>query len=590
MAMIVYGSTTNFVISYDSSLTGGSVANGPVLSQAALDYCEYDLARLSRLFGEILPAASSLPIQVNLVPGGGGGSNNLLNYIAVNCSVNTEPMGVVGVAVAELAEIFMALQNKGWIAYHSNGEALSRVCGGLLYPNRAWLFQTGNDWLNGFAGSPNAARSNWVDNVYPSDQDFVSIGCGTLFLNYLAAQLNYRWTDIIAAGAPTTKTLAETAQILGVANPWTDFSNLITAHFPAGSFLPPQPTQFGQPNEPTDNPFPLGATTIPAPQLYIRHNLADDGTTHTGSLSDSPDIIMKNNPVANPQATFSTAASIASDTESDAGVLTGQTNYVYQRVWNRGADANNVFATVYWSPPATLVTPNLWTLIGSSYFPNVPAGSAVEVSVPGITWPSDQLPPAGHDCFVAAVGNAFAPGPNPANFATFTDFENYIYANNNITWRNFNVVTPMGGHLPHWGKFLPLPFLLTGAWREEIEFAFETDADLPEGSHAAVQVPHWVGIGLKPGHPNAEELEDRDTDDKHHRRLRIAVTADREHKLGRIALPAETAVRSHLLVHVPLERHAKPYRVVIRQLHGQREVGRITWLLLPPKHHGEKRD
>jgi hypothetical protein len=39
--MIQYGATANFVVSYDSSFTGGSAQpNGPALAQAVLDYCE----------------------------------------------------------------------------------------------------------------------------------------------------------------------------------------------------------------------------------------------------------------------------------------------------------------------------------------------------------------------------------------------------------------------------------------------------------------------------------------------------------------------------------------------------------------------
>jgi hypothetical protein len=49
-----YGNTTNFVVSYDSSFTGGGQPNGPVLAQGVLDYCEYDLMCLSRLFGGVL--------------------------------------------------------------------------------------------------------------------------------------------------------------------------------------------------------------------------------------------------------------------------------------------------------------------------------------------------------------------------------------------------------------------------------------------------------------------------------------------------------------------------------------------------------
>ncbi len=402
----------------------------------------------------------------------------------------------------------------------------------------------------------------------------------------IAYQLNLRWPDIIQAGAPTTNTLAETASILGVSNSWLKFSNLIETYLPPGTNLPLEPTSLGQPPEPTDDPYPLGPPPTQVPVLYMRHNLADDGTSHTGSLSDSPDIILKNNPVANPQATYSTSASINSNTESDTDVLTGQANYVYLRVWNRGADAANVFATVYWSPQATLLTPNLWILISSAYYPDMPPGSVVQVSNPGIIWASDQLPGPGHDCFVATVGNADAPAPNPSSFASFNDFMDYIYANNNITWRNFNVVTlpvhPLGPPW-HWGDFFPLRFLVAGAWDEPRAFVLETHAELPEGSRMALQVPHWIGEGLKPVRPDLEEFEDVETDPEYRRRLRIPLPRDGHQTLGRIELPAGTAAASHMLVHIPEERHEKPYKVVIRQLYEEREVGRITWLLLPKR-------
>jgi serine protease len=79
---------------------------------------------------------------------------------------------------------------------------------------------------------------------------------------------------------------------------------------------------------------------------------------------------------------------------------------VYLRVWNLGADANTVTATAYWSPPATLVTTPMWYLIGHAQYPAVPAGRAVEVSSPGITWAQAATPGPGHYCFVATVGAA----------------------------------------------------------------------------------------------------------------------------------------------------------------------------------------
>ena len=66
----------------------------------------------------------------------------------------------------------------------------------------------------------------------------------------------------------------------------------------------------------------------------------------------------------------------------------GQDNYIYVRIRNRGGvGAANVVATVYWAPVATLVTPNLWTLIDSVTIPSVPTGNQPTVSA-AIVWPA----------------------------------------------------------------------------------------------------------------------------------------------------------------------------------------------------------
>lgn len=88
-------------------------------------------------------------------------------------------------------------------------------------------FSTGNNWLN----STNPSRPDWVSSTEQTDQDVVSIGCGSLFLNYLAYQLNFEWPAIINAAAPT---LGETAAKLGVKNGFRDFASLLASHFPPG--------------------------------------------------------------------------------------------------------------------------------------------------------------------------------------------------------------------------------------------------------------------------------------------------------------------------------------------------------------------
>jgi hypothetical protein len=588
--MITLPATAHFVVSYDNSLVGSSTQwSGQQLAQNVLDYCEYDFARLSALFG-VMPQPQNLPIAVNIVPGAGGASNDGIGAIPAGIAptitaivgsndVYTYPAGIEGLVVAEAAEIFMVVQNHGWDPGWSDGEALSRVSGQILYPESAWAFATGTSWFNpGTYTNP----VDWIDKVEHTDQDYVSIGCGSLFFNYLAYQLNYTWPVIIAAGAPTTNTLAETATILGAAGGYATFLAQLQNSFPTGE-LYPATTPF---NEQLDDVYPLGALPAQLPALYMRHNTADDGTSHSPPLGASPDIIMKNAQVANPQATYSTPASIASANESDASVLAGQTNYLYLRVWNRGASAaQNVFASVYWSPPATLVTPSMWNLIGTSYYPQVPTGSVVEVTTIGIPWPADEIPAPGHYCFVATVGNNYQPAPNPEvlmAFATFQDYYNYILDNNNITWRNFNVVdVPMGQIKGRFGDLLGLPFHITGAWNGEEVFGLETIADLPEGSTLVLQAADWIGWGLTPVPPGLKAFQDLETDIANTRRLRVPLPANRAHMLGEIKLPAHTAAASHLLVHIPPELHDRPYDVAIRQLYKGQEVGRITWRLVP---------
>ncbi len=557
--MIVGGQTAHFVVSYDDSLS-----NGAALAQSVLGRCEQDLSALSTLYGGIMPPASSLPFQVSLVPGGGGASHPGCAATAITCyiSAGTILQNLPGLVDAEVVEVFEAIQAKGVNCGFSNGEAISRVLPTVLNPAwRPW-FSTGNAWLN----STNPSRPDWVTNTEPTDQNVVSTGCGSLFLNYLAYQLNFSWPDIISAGAPT---LGQTAANLGLQNAFSDFAALLARHYPPGTAV----------NLPDDDPFPLLD-----PSLYIRHNLADDGTSHTGSLSDSPDIIVKNNPVADPQAVFSTPASISSDSESDPDVRAGQPNYVYLRVWNRGTDATAVTATAYWSPPATLVTPALWNLIGSASFADVPAGHVVQVSDPGITWSQADIPGPGHYCFVATVGNADDPAPDPTTFATFADFVAYIYAHNNISWRNFNVVanTPHRTGEPSAG-FVKLPFLISGAWDGAQVFAIETLAELPEDSQMVLQVPDWVGQGLRPapGVPGEEHRAAAGTDPGDRRVLRIRVDPSGCHALGQVELPAGAAAESHLLVHVPVRRRDWTYDVAVRQIYEGKEIGRVTWRLVP---------
>ena len=58
-----------------------------------------------------------------------------------------------------------------------------------------------------------------------------------------------------------------------------------------------------------------------------------------------------------------------------------QGNYIYTRALNQsGNDATDVEVTLIWSEVATIVTPDLWNLIGTTVIPNIPVGEVFTVS------------------------------------------------------------------------------------------------------------------------------------------------------------------------------------------------------------------
>jgi hypothetical protein len=186
------------------------------------------------------------------------------------------------------------------------------------------------------------------------------------------------------------------------------------------------------------------------PDVFLRDNLTDDGTAHTGPISVSPDIIVlpavgtaQDPPVADGQAAWGEGSGQEGNDAVGGVATSGIDNFVYIRVKNRGSvAATNVIVTVFYAPPATLVTPDMWTPVGTTAAMTVPAGGALTVSPP-LRWPKSQVPAVGHYCFVGLVGSDGDPQPDPRDIpnwlADWDVFFHLIRDNNNITWRNFDV-------------------------------------------------------------------------------------------------------------------------------------------------------
>lgn len=319
-----------------------------------------------------------------------------------------------------------------------------------------------------------------------------------------------------------------------------------------------------------------------APDIYIRDFVGDTGEPHTGSISASPDVILRPTSVSNPQTAFGAGSGTENDSTLGYTAEIGQDNYIYVRMLNQGGSvATNVEATVFWSPVATLVTPNLWTLVGTTTIPSVPVGEQLTVSN-AIVWPQLQIPAEGHYCFVCLIGNPSDPAPGPADFLNWDNFRRFIRENNNVTWRNFNVENndPDVEDPTVPTDYKALKFLATGAPDKARYMDLETNIKLPEKAKAILEVPLVFFETLHEYHQFGEVKTD-----KKRSIVLIPLNHHGHSRLGRVLFPAKSRTLMRLLIYLPKENRKESYQLSVRQLWNEEEIGRITWQLQPANYH-----
>lgn len=308
--------------------------------------------------------------------------------------------------------------------------------------------------------------------------------------------------------------------------------------------------------------------------VYLRDHIGDNGDPHNGAVSVSPDIILSKTDIANPQASFGAGSGTENDAFASPEAEIGQDNFVYVRMQNRGgANATNVKADVYWAPPSTLLTPDLWHTLGSVTVPSVPAGNILTVSNK-ITWPSASIPAIGHYCFVGILGNDKDPAPQPADFVNWNNFVTFIKNNNNVTWKNFNVVNNDPSVDPSVPKeFFALPFLTPGALDKNLIFDLELVSRLPIGSRVLLELPTAWGKKL--------ELTEVKVDYKHRRGYSTYnIKNTGKQLLPRISMAAKSKTQLRLFISIPKKFRNEVYQIAVRQVWEQQEVGRIGWTIM----------
>jgi Subtilase family len=317
-----------------------------------------------------------------------------------------------------------------------------------------------------------------------------------------------------------------------------------------------------------------GNTLNLAPDVYVRDFVGDMGDLHTGAISASPDVILRQVAVANPQTLFGEGSGTENSSTLGDEAEAGQDNFIYVRVRNRGGSAAaNVEATVFWAPPATLLTPDLWTLVGTAAIGNVPTGNLLTVS-DVIVWPAAAIPATGHYCFVGMIGHAQDPAPMPADFLNWDNFRLFIRNNNNVTWRNFNVVNNVPPPSADPAGYVPLPFLVVGTPDQARRMRLEVVARLPKGAVALLEMPGELARRLR-----APMVAVKRT--KNHSVVHIPVNPCGQTTLAEMTFPAKAKIQMRLLVNVPKDLRGHEFEIFARQLYENEEVGRVTWRLAP---------
>ncbi len=311
-----------------------------------------------------------------------------------------------------------------------------------------------------------------------------------------------------------------------------------------------------------------------AADVYVRDFVGDNGDPNTGPLGVSPDIIVVSAPLADAQASYGEGSGTENTTGLGTTVIPGRDNYVYVRVRNRsGLQANQVIATAYWSPVATLVTPSTWTLIGSSVPASVPPGNLLTVLGP-IRWAQTSIPGFGHYCFVAFVEAADDPLPPEKCVQDWDGFKYFIRSENNVTWHNFDVFI-IGAMT---GSAMAVDFMVPGAPDRPVLMRLEVVSNLPPEARMQVEAsPGWLRRLGRPQRAFGELEGCEGSVTAHFRSGGPNLVVE-----GLFPPSSEFIPKLQLMVEIPDRMRDRAYEIAVLQLEGDLELGRVTWRLVPP--------
>ncbi|HSH01787.1 MAG TPA: hypothetical protein VLL52_04650 [Anaerolineae bacterium] len=265
----------------------------------------------------------------------------------------------------------------------------------------------------------------------------------------------------------------------------------------------------------------LAAVEWHTPHL-MRDNMDDHGLNpSTGTLYRSPDIIPQ-------QQNYSTAEAETRFGGSNwnkayyNNIEYGQDNYIYLRVQNLSTlpERATLRVHLFWSRTSSFPNPSEWNPInpqtdgnGNTYTTTVTGLGPEEKRVLGpIVWAKDDIPEEGHYCLIGYVESDQDLFDRPEDYftpdSTSEDFRFWVQDNDNVAWRNINVVD----YQPNVSGFAaPQPtytFFMEGLPHSQDTHALEMATDLPSGSQLRITYGQEEHNLKAPGNNNPITIAD----------------------------------------------------------------------------------
>jgi hypothetical protein len=323
------------------------------------------------------------------------------------------------------------------------------------------------------------------------------------------------------------------------------------------------------------------------PDLYLRDHVGDSGVTpKTNRISASPDILIKPKLVTSPESSFGHESGSEGLIPEGTIAVANRESYVYVRMRNRGLqEAREARATVYWSRPATIITPDLLNLIGTTDPVVVPQGDVVTVAGP-LPWKT--VPETGHYCLVAVAGHDLKPIPplKPPQRGLDWDgfkalerhhpnavwpdvdwqaFQAFMGSSNRVAIRNHHNPAP-----PNEKEPAVLELLINGTPDQARIFDLQIEQRLPPGAKVELEVP--LALARKLSQCRIRELELCESEP-----ARIMLPRQPRLWLRGVHLAADVRYLSRFIVHAAEGMRPGRYGISIRQVHKGVEAGRVTW-------------